>query len=92
MLAARPVRQDLCQKSLMLSTQRIFQVAVKAPGACPKLANAEPELDKAFFGSDSGRVSLSQFEAFFGSDSVRVSLPWLSTSFDLMLLLLLRKN
>ena len=27
MLAACPVRQDSCQESLMLSTQRIFQVA-----------------------------------------------------------------
>jgi len=59
MLAARPVRQDSCQESLMLPTQRIFQVAAKAPGARPELANAGAELQKAVFGSDPGRVRLT---------------------------------
>ena len=59
MLAARPVRQDSCQESLKLSTLRIFQVDAKAPGAHPELANAEPELQKAVFGSDPGRVRLT---------------------------------
>jgi len=59
MLAARPVRQDSCQESRMLSTQRIFQVAAKAPGVRPEPANAEAELQKSDLGSGSGRVRLT---------------------------------
>ena len=59
MLAACPVRQDSYQESLMLSTQRIFQVDAKAPSARPEPANAEAELHKAVLGSGSERIRLT---------------------------------
>ena len=58
MLAAvRPVCQDPCKESLMLSPQHIMQGAATA--SHPQLADADTELDEAVSGSGSGRVRLT---------------------------------